>query len=256
MNTITLNMTTLDGGSIIKKDGGGGGVRINNQDKVVDITENGTTEVVADGGFTGLGKVTINTEVSGGGGADLEGEYFLAKPNGRYWKLNFITYSENGALSGTSWDSLNEEQHEMLPGLYMDSLADLGFVYTCVGQKVRQFGLGTAIGLYYTTYGKIQSNLGYSVGRMVYDSNKNDLFSCVAWQEAYPNLPSELVEVLPEGMEITSIFDYLKLIIMSELGYAPSDEETYAMLSEMFMTEPMTKDEYEDLVSRSKDEDY
>ena len=60
-------MTTLDGGVIIKK-GEGGGAIINNQDKVVDITENGTTEVVADGGFTGLGKVTINTEVSGGGG--------------------------------------------------------------------------------------------------------------------------------------------------------------------------------------------
>ena len=67
MNTTTLNMTTLDGGIIIKR-GEGGGTTINNQDKVVDITENGTTEVVADGGYTGLGKVTINTEVSGGGG--------------------------------------------------------------------------------------------------------------------------------------------------------------------------------------------
>ena len=72
MNTTTLNMTTLDGGVIIKK--GGGGATINNQDKVVDITENGTTEVVADSEFTGLGKVTINTEVSGGesGGSTIE----------------------------------------------------------------------------------------------------------------------------------------------------------------------------------------
>ena len=68
MNTTTLNMTTLDGGNVIIKRGEGGGATINNQDKVVDITKNGTTEVVADGGYTGLGKVTINTEVSGGGG--------------------------------------------------------------------------------------------------------------------------------------------------------------------------------------------
>lgn len=67
MSIISLNTIGLDGNIIIKKGGGGGGVRINNQDKVVDITENGTTEVVADGGYTGLSKVTINTEVSGGG---------------------------------------------------------------------------------------------------------------------------------------------------------------------------------------------
>ena len=48
----------------------GGGVTINNQEKSVDITENGTTEVVADAGFTGLSKVSINVNVptSGGGG--------------------------------------------------------------------------------------------------------------------------------------------------------------------------------------------
>jgi hypothetical protein len=75
MNTTTLNMTALDGGVIIKK-GEGGGATINNQDKVVDITENGTTEVVADGGYTGLGKVTINTEVSGGESGGDEWVYY------------------------------------------------------------------------------------------------------------------------------------------------------------------------------------
>ena len=44
MGIIGLNTVGLDGGVIIKKGGGGGGVRINNQDKVVDITENGTTD--------------------------------------------------------------------------------------------------------------------------------------------------------------------------------------------------------------------
>lgn len=80
-------MTTLDGGNVIIKKGEGGGATINNQDKVVDITENGTTEVVADGGYTGLGKVTINTEVSGGGsGGDLSPDAIVYEPNGWYWK--------------------------------------------------------------------------------------------------------------------------------------------------------------------------
>ena len=65
MNIAKLNTVSLDDKTFIIKRGEGGET-INNQDKVVDITENGTTEVVADGGYTGLGKVTINTEVSGG----------------------------------------------------------------------------------------------------------------------------------------------------------------------------------------------
>lgn len=68
MNIAKLNTVSLDDKTFIIKRGTSGGTTINNQDKVVDITENGTTEVVADGGYTGLGKVTINTEVSGGGG--------------------------------------------------------------------------------------------------------------------------------------------------------------------------------------------
>jgi hypothetical protein len=82
MNNTTLNMTTLDGGNVIIKRGEGGGATINNQDKVVDITENGTTEVVADGGYTGLGKVTINTEVSGGESGGIKLMYLNLAPMG------------------------------------------------------------------------------------------------------------------------------------------------------------------------------
>ena len=44
---------------------------INNQQKSVDITENGVTEVTADAGFTGLSKVIVNTNVQSGGGSDM-----------------------------------------------------------------------------------------------------------------------------------------------------------------------------------------
>lgn len=47
-------------------------VLINNQEKNIDITENGLTEIIADTGFTGLSKVTVNTNVSSSGG---EGDY-------------------------------------------------------------------------------------------------------------------------------------------------------------------------------------
>ena len=107
MNTTTLNMTTLDGGVIIKR--GEGGVPINNQDKVVDITENGTTEVVADGGFTGLGKVTINTEVEGvkpkwTGHADAEGLKAIG------WTDEDIAYYQE---NGVNWNEEDDEWHKV-----------------------------------------------------------------------------------------------------------------------------------------------
>lgn len=81
MNTIKLNtIGILSGGG--NAGGGGGGVTINNQEKSVDITENGTTEVVADAGFTGLGKVSVNVNVptSGEGGGGVGYLYFENVP--------------------------------------------------------------------------------------------------------------------------------------------------------------------------------
>lgn len=60
MNIVRLNTVSIDG--IIKK-GSGGGVAINNQEKSLEITENGVTEVTADAGFTGLSKVKVTTAI-------------------------------------------------------------------------------------------------------------------------------------------------------------------------------------------------
>lgn len=59
MNTIKLN--TIGDSPIIKK-----GSQVQSQEKTVEITENGTTEVVPDAGFS-LSKVTISTNVAGVG---------------------------------------------------------------------------------------------------------------------------------------------------------------------------------------------
>jgi hypothetical protein len=66
MNIAKLN-TAYDGGLILDTGSGGGnsggGVVIKNQNKSVEITENGRTSVVHDDGFTGLGNVDVNVNV-------------------------------------------------------------------------------------------------------------------------------------------------------------------------------------------------
>ena len=113
MNKIALNTVPLDGGDVIikKGSGGGGGVTINNQSKSVDITENGTTEVVADTGYTGLGKVTINTNVASSGGgngwtghADVEGLKAIG------WTDEDIAYYQE---NGVNWNAEDDEYHKV-----------------------------------------------------------------------------------------------------------------------------------------------
>lgn len=61
MNTIKLN-TIGDSPVVVKK-----GSQVQSQEKTVEITENGTTEVVPDSGYA-LSKVTVNTNVESSGG--------------------------------------------------------------------------------------------------------------------------------------------------------------------------------------------
>ena len=60
MNTIKLN-SIGDSPVVVKK-----GSQVQGQEKTVEITENGTTEVVPDSGFS-LSKVTVNTNVESSG---------------------------------------------------------------------------------------------------------------------------------------------------------------------------------------------
>lgn len=108
MNTIMLNTIALDGNVIIKK---GGGITINNQEKSVDITENGTTEVVADSGFTGLGKVTINTNVaSSGGGSKWTGHADAEGLRAIGWTDEDIAYYQQ---NGVNWNEEDDEYHKV-----------------------------------------------------------------------------------------------------------------------------------------------
>lgn len=78
--------------------GGQGGITIDNQDKVVEITENGTIELTADEGYTGLGKVQINTNVAGGDTSSPEyiGFRLFSPGFGEGYEYSFSVYNNTG----------------------------------------------------------------------------------------------------------------------------------------------------------------
>lgn len=86
--------------------GGQGGIAIDNQDKVVEITENGTIELTADDGYTGLGKVQINTNVAGGSTSAPEfiGFRLFSGGMGDGFDYEFSVYNK----TGTWQDAVND----------------------------------------------------------------------------------------------------------------------------------------------------
>ena len=92
--------------------GGQGGIAIDNQDKVVEITENGTIELTADDGYTGLGKVQINTNVAGGSTSAPEyiGFRLFSGGMGDGYEYEFSVYNE----TGTWQDAVNESRYNIL----------------------------------------------------------------------------------------------------------------------------------------------
>ena len=109
---IGLNAIGLDGNVIIKRGTSGGGTTIKNQNKVVDITENGTTEITPDSDFTGLSKVTVNVEVESStpskpkytGHADAEGLRAIG------WTDEDIAYYQE---NGVNWNEEDDEYHKV-----------------------------------------------------------------------------------------------------------------------------------------------
>jgi hypothetical protein len=85
-------------------------VAINNQDKSVDITENGSIELFADGDYTGLGKVTINTNVTSGGGSGSDipvigdGKTYLYIKIAEKGRMNVPLYFSQTVANGVTID--------------------------------------------------------------------------------------------------------------------------------------------------------
>ena len=158
MNTILLNTVSLDGGTIIKKGSGGGGVIIKNQEKSLEITENGVTEVAPDSGFTGLSKVTINTNVASSGGGGTGGAVVKSD-------VNFYDYDGIVLYSYTKDEFLAMSEMPPLPTRKGLICQEWNWDYEDAIAYVSEYGILNIGATYITDDGKTRLYISVAKGR-------------------------------------------------------------------------------------------
>lgn len=147
MNIAKLNVAANDN-LIVKQKGGGGGVTINNQEKSLEITENGTTEVTADSGFTGLSKVVVNTNVQSGGAPvskpvndvnyyDYDGTVLYSYTKDEFLALSDVPpFPEREGLMCQGWNWFFTEAKEYVAEY---GLCDIGATYVTKDGNTRLY---------------------------------------------------------------------------------------------------------------------
>lgn len=181
MNTTTLNMTTLDGGVIIKKG-------------------------------------TAPAPPSSGGGADLEGEYYLAKPNGWYWKFT----DEFHALS-------TSKKNQFISTLFLM----MGTMYEHIYQSSYGSNYKSEIKLCFRDIGMLQ---------YVANNNIEDTEVISYWVACAEGGPTKINMGEVQG-EYESIFHAVNSMV-GEM----TEEDFVAMILSQYKIQRITKEEYEALI--------
>jgi hypothetical protein len=215
---------------------------IKSQSKEVEVTANGTMDITPDAGFSYLNSVKVKTNVptsggGGGGGTELEGEYYLAKPNGRYWKskLSYMMRNKYPVINSNSGSDFTYEEIEILYW-YCVVFSYFGYTATYDYGGIPSSGSDVLLGTP-TDVSKKAGEDEYEV-YLYKQGIVNNISLMGAWQEC--NTHMSLSGTTFNG----GLVDFMHLIMGSELD-TMSDDEVLALVSEMFMLEQVTKEEYE-----------
>jgi hypothetical protein len=174
---------------------------------------------------------------AGGGGADLEGEYFLAKPNGRYWKSKFATMliGKYPVINNYNGQVFTDEQLEILYG-YCTLFALFGYTATY------DYGGSPSSGIEVILHSpsEVSKRAGIDqIGLNRYKNGETTFVDCMgSWQEC------NVRTVIAGGNFEGGLVDFIRLAFGSEIGEM-TDDELLTFISEMFMLEQITKEEYE-----------
>ena len=201
MNTTTLNMTTLDGGIIIKRG-------------------------------------------EGGGGADLEGEYFLAKPNGRYWKFTFSPPPSNQYVNPNSVSAEQLKAPQSF-GYFWETISVIYGAAVCstgapLDSSLRVDGVGFA-----------SANLGvmdYMLFPIIYENADISDIDTVLFNSSFFSVWKECSVKTSTITETVPFYEYDLVSLVKQMasmeGMELTDEQIMMMLASQFMLIPATEEEY------------
>lgn len=193
-----------------------------------------------DGGVI-IKKGTAPTPPSGGGEV-LEGEYFLAKPNGRYWKFTFMP---------EEWVGLKLENFESSQIDAMYQIYNFLIILQCV------YGAAASSDDLYLPNDHARLDGFYNIGARMdgtltsillykagydYDAQYFNRGFLRVWKECdiKSNPP---VEYGGLSLNSCSLVEFIKILGIFE-GVEMTDDETISFIEQEFMLIPATEEEY------------
>jgi hypothetical protein len=181
--------------------------------------------------------VIKNTDTETGGG-ESGGECSLAKPNGYYWKFKFVNqhYVNVSKLSEQELGALN---------LFYELQALVRFIHSAL------FCSGSID----ADYTDVVSQIYYRIGGMpafLYAIDKGQEVDIVSFNESLLYAWSECSVIIDEDADTEGVigkreFSFIDIMkaIAPEFGMEATDENAMALISEVLMLEPITKEYYE-----------
>lgn len=149
--------------------------------------------------------VDDNTGTPGGGGGQLDGEYFLARPNGYYWKFKCADYMQRGfplIVNPT------EEEIATIKMAYEIGIPGF-FIYDAITNQDSPGATGKEA-LYDTTSAIMA--FGLDAASMLMTDNP--------WSPGYNTITAwrETGDVTVQGHKFANMIEYIKTIIRQESG--------------------------------------
>lgn len=180
--------------------------------------------------------VDDNTGTPGGGGGQLDGEYFLMRPNENYWKFKCADYMERGfplIVNPT------EEEIATIKTAYEMGIPGF-FIYDAI-TNMDSSGTTGKEALFDTASAMMAFSLDAAIMLMTDNPWEPGYNTITAWREAG--------DVTVQGHKFANMIEYIKFIMLQQFEDDNiTDEAALQFLSDTLGIVPVTKEEWDSWV--------